>query len=659
MTGFNTGIDRKKQVAMGFDALLVFFLKLYKLQIGADPEAESRVERAVQPAGTSGSDRIYTLRVKHQGTWRSRRMTLGKLGANIANKSMCYRVIFDDLMVVKIPPQPIHAFNTYIECIRRDWRIARKAAPIIRCVVPSLAALLNKIPRFHHPEVQSPEEAEKRYVFLLRKEPSLQHYLKIGDSFAFFMNLAQYAFLNEKIEKLHDRTSLFSEGFLKPSDPLWETRGIDPYLMVDADPAIFEMGQLLGEYEEGIDDILMQYGCNETVPVARRRAWLRAHLSGEDRVAAEAALPESLTAGVQDYLVRFSEKHRGVLDAYQTVRRREIDRTWFERNKGKIPGILSGILMLLANLHTQGLAVRDLKPENIFIAADPDRSDQGMQDRETPELGLIDLETAIPLDADPDALEQPLRTGTPAYSTPSHLFPNPVLKDMLGDLKRIFLLQDAYAAAGLVFFAATGKTLFEKTGRLLPEIVLAAQKSSLKDRTPPELFRHAGWVFWHNAGGEWNRQRTEQEHLLKSIPVHPPEKAWGFLGDMLEKTRSELTCRITRLLSSAAFLTAAQREQLAGLNGGVIEKQIRRLENRDALADPEKQEQLLILLDALNYLKRLLESAVHYQNKLTEKGNGLFAHDLVSLLFLVSIAFMYRESWKNRNHPHFFPPCQL
>jgi len=651
MAGFNTEIDGKKQVSRGSDAVLLFFLKLYKMQLSADPAAESRVEMAPQTYETPGSNRIYTLRVNHQGMWRSRRMTLGRLGANITNKSTCYHIIFDDLMVVKIPLQPIYEFNTYIQCISRDRRIALKAAPSIRCIVPSLSTVLNKIPQLHHPKARSPEEIEKRYVFLLRKEPNLQNYLQIGGSFAFFMNLSQYTFLNQEIDKIHGRNDVFSRDFLKPTDSLWETHGIDPFLIAEEDPAIFEMGHILAEYEEWIADILGHNRCDASFSMSQRRAWFTAHLSGQDLKSGEPGLPEPLIQTLPGLLARFSEKHQKTINAFRKAHRQQTEKSWRERNKGKITGIITSILSLLANLKSQGLSLRDLKPENIFIVAEPERLERGMPDPEIIELGLIDLETAVALDTNTDAIEQPLCTGTPAFSTPSHLFPNPFLIKQLGDLKRTFFLQDAYAAVGLIFFAATGETLFEKTGRLLPEIVLASRKSSLKDQTPADLFRHTSWVFWHSAVSELTRQGSHYQDVLKSLKISLSELICPMLQELLEKTHDELKDRISSLLSSQTSLQKTQLEALAASDAETIGKQIHSLEENNSSPDAETREPILKFLSSLEHLKRLLEQESRYREILLEKRPSFFVGDLIEFLFFTVIAFMYRESWTTRKHP--------
>jgi len=651
MTEFNTEIDAKRQVSRGSDAILLFFLKLYKLQLSADPAAESRVEMASQTSENPISNLIYTLRVNHQGTWRSRRMTLGRLGANITNRSTCYHVIFDDLMVVKIPFQPIHEFNTYIQCVSRDWRIAQKAAPPIRCIVPSLSTVLNKIPRLHHPEARSPEEIEKRYIFLLRKEPNLQSYLKIGGSFAFFMNLSQYTFLNQEIDKIHGQNDLFPRDFLKPTDSLWETHGIDPLLIAEEDPAIFEMGHVLAEYEEWITDILGQYECDASFSTQRRRAWFTAHLSGQDLKSGEHGLPEPLIQTLPEFLAHFSEKHRETINAFRKAHRQQTEKTWRERNKGKITGIITSILSLLANLKSQELSLRDLKPENIFIVAEPERLERGVPDPEIIELGLIDLETAVALDSNTDAIEQPLCTGTPAFSTPSHLFPNPFLSKLLGDLKRTFFLQDVYAAVGLIFFAATGETLFEKTGRLLPEIVLASRKSSLKDHAPADLFQHSSWVFWHSAVNEMTRQVSHYRDALKSLKISLSELICPMLQELLEKTHDELKDRISSLLSSQTSLQKTQLEALAASDAESIRKQIHSLEENNSSHKAQTREQVLTFLSSLEHLKRLSEQEFRYREMLLEKRPSISVDDLIEFLFFTVIAFMYRESWTIRKHP--------
>ena len=55
-----------------------FFLDLFRHQLGVPADTPSQI--VAVPGKSSGSGQIYELRVKHEGDWKSRRMTISPLG---------------------------------------------------------------------------------------------------------------------------------------------------------------------------------------------------------------------------------------------------------------------------------------------------------------------------------------------------------------------------------------------------------------------------------------------------------------------------------------------------------------------------------------------------------------------------------------------------
>jgi hypothetical protein len=77
-----------------------YFLNLFRLQIGADPQAEMETKSLSE--NSSGPNYVYELRIKHRGDWVKRRMTIGPLGEDAGSKSKCFYVIYDVHLVLKI-----------------------------------------------------------------------------------------------------------------------------------------------------------------------------------------------------------------------------------------------------------------------------------------------------------------------------------------------------------------------------------------------------------------------------------------------------------------------------------------------------------------------------------------------------------------------------
>ena len=69
------------------------------------------------------------------------------------------------------------------------------------------------------------EALEKKYVQLAKSDPAYQQYLKIGDTFAFFMDLSKHFFLSTTLDEMHRRDKLIINEALKNPELLWDQHG--------------------------------------------------------------------------------------------------------------------------------------------------------------------------------------------------------------------------------------------------------------------------------------------------------------------------------------------------------------------------------------------------------------------------------------------------
>jgi len=162
--------------------IIDYFLNLFRLQIGADPDAPMKTKALMDSA--SGSNTVYELRIKHRGEWMRRRMSVGPLGDEAGSKSKCFYVIYDVHLVVKIPVKPISEFEFYNKCIKKEGQIVDKLAPK-ECIVPrvsTIVSMIHKLPESAHLSV---DQLEEKYVDWLRSKTQYQKYLKIKNTFVF------------------------------------------------------------------------------------------------------------------------------------------------------------------------------------------------------------------------------------------------------------------------------------------------------------------------------------------------------------------------------------------------------------------------------------------------------------------------------------------
>ncbi len=126
--------------------IVYFFLDLYRRQMGL-PEPDPRLMSARALAISKNSKEVtYELKVTRGGRDNTRRMSLCRLGDDVESRSACYKVIYDDLLVLKIPPEPLIDFDLYLERIDLERMTAQRLSPEVPCVGPSVTAILNKDP---------------------------------------------------------------------------------------------------------------------------------------------------------------------------------------------------------------------------------------------------------------------------------------------------------------------------------------------------------------------------------------------------------------------------------------------------------------------------------------------------------------------------------
>ena len=123
--------------------------------------------------------------------WHTRRMTIGPIGEETGSRSKCFYVIYDYHIVIKIHPTPIDDLNKYTEILKKERTVVRQLA-MRECIVPGASVVLKLIQRFSRRADLALEGGEDDYMKLLNIFSELQKYLRIGDTFAFFMDLSKY-----------------------------------------------------------------------------------------------------------------------------------------------------------------------------------------------------------------------------------------------------------------------------------------------------------------------------------------------------------------------------------------------------------------------------------------------------------------------------------
>lgn len=513
------------------DQVLKFFLNLFAHQCGASSIPPSEASVRFLEKNKSG-DSVFELGIKLQGAWRNRRMSIRPLGEQVESKSMCFKVIYDEMLVVKIPPKPITDFDDYLEAIGREHFIAQKISKNIACVYPTLGAILKKIPEFKETAGLPGHEAETIYISKLKAAPQLHKYLKIGPGFVFFMSLAKYMFFNQVINSIHDIDKKIEEEILvNASKTVDDIQAFEILYGHEHEAIFFDINSFFNEYLIYMDKLAKRHDIAAQVADFEKKEWFFQKLANVPLQFNKDYLPPSFCKNVQTVIDKLFARKEKEVSRFKSLIEQRTRTKAFESNKSRMRGLIIALLELLRRLSVLSVAIRDLKPDNMFIDTFLDGADHILADPSAFGLGLIDLETAVFFGVKQKKdIIQPLLAGTPSYATPSHLFPNRVLLAIYKEIyPYIFLLQDWYACLGMIYTIITGQLLFTKTGRLLPEIIRAKRNMPMTREGILGFYEKISFRFWNSACNEFTQKIDKAKTKLDAVEMELPDELCGML----------------------------------------------------------------------------------------------------------------------------------
>ncbi len=635
--------EARLEFEFGID-IVRFFLEVFRYQTGASKSAPAHITSVERDRS---GNYIYRLHVRHHGQWHSRRMTIGPIGEGTRSKSSCYYVIFDDHMVIKIPPEPVTDFAQYIASIRGETRIADKIAPR-ECLVPRIATILRRIYRFPGESTLAPDQLDDRYLTLLESREELRQYLKIGNTHAYFMDLARYFFLGPVAKGMHDTINAVANEILRDPDIICDRHEFASRYGPDAEAPRRQAASMLADFERRSEELLLKHHLDTAAYQYRHHAWFAAGLAAGAPGSPD--FPIRLAANIEKELPRMFRKEllallgdlfssaAPITENYGNVIGRYTRILSLARNEPKMNSIVSNLLDLLFWTGSQGVAIRDLKPDNLIIAGDPELYPVFLNSPDKFNIGLIDLETAVDFaPGEAKKIDQPLLGGSLQYATPSNFFPNEIIDAHFDDLPRIFSLQDWYAAIAIIFELIAGELLFVKAGRLLGGKINAIDRLAPGANSVADFFRETSMAFWTAAAEELSAGLSRFGALAKGIRPTIPVRFRQRLKQELEITVESLRKSITRdIEAQSIFRVDPRQQQLLDFSMSRLEKRLDRWRN-DA-AHPEVAPQVRVR--AVTFLENLMgyhtevEEADRYLRML-DSGSDITAEDLMRMMFFV------------------------
>ena len=623
------------------ESIVKFFLDIYKHRLRAlkgDP-AEIRLVDAQSFA----PNYIYELRVMKGGDWHTRRMTIGPIGEETGSRSKCFYVIYDYHIVIKIPPVPINDLNKYTEILKKERGIVRQLS-MRECIVPGASVVLKLIQRFSRRADLALEGGEDDYMKLLNIFSELQKYLRIGDTFAFFMDLSKYYFLGHIIQSLHDVEKKVHEEIHRQSEVVGDFSKFEDRYGREDIPFFLEIEKLYTTYESGLKKLLPQFNIASSPSRDQIKKWFFLHLVGDRVTEVENNFEAQFIVELNRFIDGIISQNHSTIHAYRESVKKSIHTTAFTQNKASMESIVTNLLELLAHLKKKRVSMRDLKPDNLLVAGDRDRYPGFLANPEEYKIGLIDVETAVILaNSGSRDIEQPPLGGTPQYATPSHFFSNEVLAHRYGRLSMVLHLQDWHGVIGIIYRTITGLPLFEKTAKILTTIIKTMGEYKGKEK---EHFHSVNEMFWNSAVAEFGEKLTAREETLKSLSITVLDQARKmFRGFVLEEKRTTGD-QIQQCVNSRTVpMSARDRQVLLNCSYKKTNQLRKRWENTTtAQARPGiDKSQILSLLEELAKRKLQLERQEKMLKLLEHSGVEISAHELLEFMFELVLNRMYGE----------------
>ncbi len=630
-----------------------YFLSLYQLHLGAKKTDNALFVRA--DSGSTDKNFKYQLRVKQDSHWMSRILTVGPIGEDSGAKSKCYKAIYGDTVVIKLPPEQIKNYSDYIAEIKGQAAIVDLLEPDIECITPEVSVLLKNIPRFLKMagDIQKNDPGlEKKLLKRLGAYTKLHDYLKINNNYAFFMNLSRYSFVGDVIADMHKvDDSIVINEIHNTSEVLWDSRAFDAEYGKERHFAYDKMNAVYDGYSKELNNLFKQHNLASPAPKYKLQEWFLTLFSEKKITEPSSEYAPEFVRALNDLMENIVWDSREEIETYKKEVSDHIKNRLFMRSRVKMGGLSANFLELLSLLKKKGVAIRDLKPDNMFIKGDASRISLFLANPHEYAIGVIDFETAIGIKASGKKFPQPLLGGTPAYATLSNFIVNELLRYLLGDIGRVLHLQDWYATIGMIYNVVTGGALFEDTKKLLPQIMAMMQRTSMDKDQLVNFFKTNSRMFWSSAARELRQKLEADKERLCAVQVpliKSTENVKKAIKQEILHDNNKLNKKIfEHVVSQDYFSSVKHKKRLFESSVSKIQDFIKVWENPNNFPKVPKamKAKMLVFLQELHQLKSQSEK----NNALLSNFDGpkpfISVYELLPLMFNTVRKGMYKDAW--------------
>ena len=627
--------------------IVELFLEIFKHQSGAP--AESPAEISLVELEQFVANYVYELRIQINGDWKSRRMTIARLGEDTGSRSKCFYVIYDDYLVIKIPPVQISSIKEYIEILRKESRIANQLA-MKECIIPTISVILKHVYHSFNKTGKHLQETEDVFIESLFMLSHLHNYLRIGETFVFFMDLSKYFFLQQVTETIHNTHKKVSDEIYGHSEIAWDYLMFEDRYGQESITCITAIENVYTRFESEIIKFLRLSG-KTSISQYQIKKWFFMRLAGNIFTELDKALAPQHIDDLNKSIDEILKENLSTIGAYREIVKKSICEATFFGNKASMEGIIANLLELLAHLKEKEVAMRDLKPDNLLVAGDQDKFPGFLAYPEDYKIGLIDVETAVIFDEyNKRKIAQPQMGGTPHYATPSHFFQNDLLNKVFGDLSNTLHLQDWHAIVGIIYKVITGEFLFEKTAMSIPVIVRILRDSSAKVDKLPDIAIKVSRLFWRNAVIEFNEKIAVKRKILEAADIDIPETTNEMFKEYLSNVKRNLVGKIKKCVYSQKILTSTKNRKFLLLLSSEKTRQLEKKWRSGKELPPalsKHRTEILEFLKNLGSLKKQLERQTRMLNLFDQLSSKISAYQLLRIMFDIVLGHMYKDEWED------------
>lgn len=626
-----------------------------------------------------GQGHTYEVHFRTGSRTLRRRFTAYRLN-NVHAKSECYQVNdpHGHYLVVKIPPQPINDFETYLKAVVHERSLAERLLALgVKVVVPCVGAVMRHVYPLTDGQELSHSEVERRYLTLLRH--SGDRYLdcfRVDGSFVFFLEFLDSPFLGRVVRDFYDQELLDSlqRQYFERDIKLMGERNrhsfIDQYHHGGSrrglEMLFAGVRREFVEFCRQVDAVFT--GCPLSVGIWQKQEWFLLRTFGE-RVDGEdffrewqvedvdpEPLAKQLCQVLQEPLAE-----TGVIARYRQFLERQARWSAFRFGFPRMRKIGNKLLELLAALEKLGLVLRDLKVDNLFIV------DEDM------ELGVIDLETGGDLST--GSFEGLVPAGMPSNMTLSNLLFVEQMRRLYGEAEvaTILHLQDWYATISMLFESTIGMICFDEARQYILMLnreiderftrnyreFLAKNPGVKIDSTvieglfalPDEEIKGHTWQFWQLARRNLLSKCRDHKQQLREILYTLPSSLKSALIRGIERAliRAGENYQQQSLQSVSAEALRDPRTTLADLQYNLVLKEdLYDSKMATLAADDERRRRLGREIDIYRgcIAVREQEALLSARLRLLQRET-INAFDLFPIMFEHVAAAMCRDEWRS------------